>query len=125
MDSICKICDKSFNQLQSRTRTRCNSCNTKVRRFRNKKRAIELLGGKCVRCGYSGHQAALEFHHLDPSIKSFTIGMVANKAWKSIVDEIQKCELLCSNCHRIEHSNKSDERFLIEALKTGKIAEMD
>jgi DNA-directed RNA polymerase subunit RPC12/RpoP len=126
MKNICKICNKKFNQLQNRNRNRCNACNTKIRRFRNKQRAIELLGGKCQRCGYNKHQSALEFHHKDPKEKDFAIGMVGNKSWESIVNEIKKCELLCSNCHRIEHSNRDGIIFLEEVLKyKGKIAEMD
>lgn len=108
---ICKICNKEFKQLQLRKRTRCNACNTKIRRYRNKLKAIELLGGKCVKCGFD-NPAALEFHHKNPDEKSFGIGNVANKAWFSIVEEIKKCELLCSNCHMIEHTTRYDEDFL-------------
>ena len=104
----CKICQKEFNQLQERNRSVCNSCNTKKRRYKNKLRAIELLGGCCERCGYDKHPAALEFHHRNPEEKSFTIGMVGNKSWSVIVEELKKCELICSNCHNIEHSNRFD-----------------
>lgn len=110
--SICKICDKEFKQLQKRNRSRCNACNTKLRRLKNKLRAINLLGGRCIRCGYNKHPAALEFHHKDSSKKDFSIGTVANKRWESIVNEIKKCELLCSNCHRIEHSDRFDNERL-------------
>lgn len=69
---------------------------------------IELKGGKCIRCGYifNGQNiAAFEFHHTNPQEKDFKIGNVGNKSWKSIVHELAKCELLCANCHSIEHSN--------------------
>lgn len=108
----CKICKKPINQLQFRKRTRCNACNTKVRRLRTKLKAIALLGGKCKRCGFDKHPAALEFHHTDPTIKKFEIGMVANKSWESIKEEILKCELLCANCHRIEHSVRFEKDFI-------------
>lgn len=107
----CVICKKEINQLQQRNRKRCNACNTKVRRLRTKLKAIELLGGKCQRCGYTGHPAAFEFHHKDPTKKEFAIGMVANKKWSSIIAELLKCELICSNCHRIEHSVRFDAEF--------------
>lgn len=113
----CKICSKEINQLQGRNRTRCNACNTKIRRYRCKIKAIELLGGKCSRCGYDNHPAPLEFHHIDPSKKSFNIGMVANKSWKVIVKELKKCILLCANCHRIEHSERYDNDFVEHAKK--------
>lgn len=121
----CIICEKDFKQLQGRNRKRCNACNTKIRRYRNKIKAIQLLGGKCNRCGFDQHPAALEFHHKDEKLKSFMIGEVANKSWNSIVKEVEKCELLCSNCHRIEHSQRFDSEFVKFAEKYGKVAEMD
>lgn len=93
----CTMCGRPV-----RTRGRCGSCNTKIRRYRTKKAAINLLGGKCVRCGYNKNFVALEFHHPN-SDKDFNIGSATNKSWESIKDEILKCELICSNCHRIEH----------------------
>lgn len=110
----CRLCDKEFKNSQGRNRTRCGSCNTKVRRMRNKAKAIAYLGGKCVRCGYDKHPAALAFHHRDPFQKEFTIGSVANRAWNVIVLELDKCDLLCANCHCIEHSDRTKEYFLKE-----------
>lgn len=108
---ICKICKREFRQLQLRHRTRCHSCNTKIRRYRNKIKAINLLGGKCVKCGYN-HPGALEFHHKDESTKSFNIGNVSHKSWKILLEEINKCELLCANCHRLEHTTRYEQDFL-------------
>lgn len=112
--TICKLCKNNFKNYESRNRTRCGSCNTKIRRFRAKAAAIKFLGGKCVRCGWHGDQAALQFHHLKG--KDFTIGNAANKSWDFIKTEIQKCILLCANCHMIEHSSKNDKEFMKEAL---------
>lgn len=112
---ICKLCNQKFKDYQQRSRTRCGSCNTKIRRFRAKAAAIEYLGGKCKKCGWSGNQAALQFHHKKSKEKEFTIGNVANKSWDSIKKEMQKCMLLCANCHAIEHSTKEGERFISEA----------
>lgn len=112
--SICFLCDKEFEDSQGRNRKRCHSCNTKIRRYRTKQAAIEYLGGSCVKCGYDEHQAALEFHHKDPSQKEFQIGKVANKSWEIVKKELDKCELLCANCHAVEHSSKQDEAFLKE-----------
>lgn len=111
----CIWCKKFFKNYQNRNRKRCAACNTKIRRFRAKLAAIELLGGKCNRCAFDSHPSALEFHHKDGD-KEFAIGMAANKSWGSIVDEIRKCELLCSNCHRIEHSERYEKDFIGMAL---------
>lgn len=60
---------------------------------------------KCERCGFN-HPAALDFHHKDPGQKEFGISNFKfNKDNnQKILDEISKCEVLCSNCHRIEHA---------------------
>jgi hypothetical protein len=61
---------------------------------------------KCTRCGFS-HPAALQFHHTDPTTKEATIATVA-RSWslKKLKEEIDKCEILCANCHAIEHYSK-------------------
>ncbi len=114
---ICKLCLNEFKDYQKRGRTRCGSCNTKIRRYRAKAAAVRFLGDRCVRCGWRGNQAAFQFHHKNPAEKDFTIGNVANKSWDSIKSEMQKCMLLCANCHMIEHSSKSESKFLKEALR--------
>lgn len=115
---ICRLCNKKFRHYgkQKRQTNRCGACNTKIRRFRAKAAAIKFLGEKCVKCGWQGNQAALQFHHTDPNEKDFIIGSVANKSWDSIKKEMQKCILLCANCHSIEHSTKDGKIFLKEAL---------
>lgn len=97
-------------------RSRCGSCNTKIRRFRAKAAAVKYLGGKCTNCGWQGNQAALQFHHTDPKKKEFIIGNVANKSWDSIKNELKKCIILCANCHMIKHSTKDNNRFVEEAM---------
>jgi hypothetical protein len=66
-----------------------------------KDRAIEYLGGKCVDCSGVYHQAAYDFHHKDPSLKDYQIS--GKRVWEIVKQELDKCELLCSNCHRIRH----------------------
>lgn len=64
--------------------------------------AIELMGGKCQRCSYYAHRSSMEFHHVYPSEKSGSVGALLNNtgliegAW----EEMDKCCLLCSNCHQ-------------------------
>jgi hypothetical protein len=71
------------------------------RRKRVKEMAVEHKGGRCEICGYSKCLAALELHHRDPSQKSFSLGDRGyTRSWEKIFLEIQKCVLLCANCHR-------------------------
>ena len=72
-------------------------------RKRKKKALVEYKGGKCQCCGYSKCIEALEFHHLDPNIKSFTISG-KSKSFNSLKNEVDKCILVCSNCHKEIHA---------------------
>ncbi len=81
-----------------------NTKRTALRRIKFKKRAIEISGGKCNHCGYNKHHEVLEFHHIDPKTKSFELSQKhMGKKWETIENEINKCILLCSNCHKEEH----------------------
>lgn len=67
-------------------------------------RAVQLGGGKCVRCGYSKYPEVLEFHHRDHNQKLFSIGQGGlTRSWKRVSEEVRKCDLLCANCHREIH----------------------
>jgi len=63
--------------------------------------AVKYKGGECVNCGYKRCMSALHFHHLNPHEKDFNISSKTN--WNNIVIELEKCVLLCSNCHCEAH----------------------
>lgn len=71
------------------------------RALTRKHKYIKELGGKCKKCGYNKSWRALSFHHLDSKIKDF--GLSLNMFWsqsaETIKKEVDKCELLCLNCH--------------------------
>ncbi len=81
---------------------RCRRCRAEavVRRRRKVKRILVAeAGGRCSICGYDRHVAALEFHHLDPSEKEFTLARRGAHSIEKLRAEVSKCVLLCSNCH--------------------------
>lgn len=67
-----------------------------------KVKAIKYLGGKCMRCKKKGLPCIFDFHHRDPKEKLFTIADSC-KSFDNIKSELDKCDLLCDNCHRILH----------------------
>jgi CO dehydrogenase nickel-insertion accessory protein CooC1 len=70
------------------------------RRKKLKLMAIDYKGGKCCVCGYNKCVRALAFHHLDPKIKSFSLGINGlTRSWERIKRELDKCVLVCHNCH--------------------------
>jgi hypothetical protein len=68
----------------------------KARKQRRKAKLIEMLGGKCVRCGTTED---LEFDHIDPSAKRFNVCSDLTRAWDVLVEEAMKCQLLCKEDH--------------------------
>ncbi len=62
--------------------------------------AIKLERG-CIDCGFRGHPAALDFDHLPDHKKQFGISDYRLRPWRVIQAEIEKCEIVCANCHRV------------------------
>lgn len=88
---------------------RCSSAAVSKRRKALKRRLVEEAGGCCVLCGFDEHPAALQFHHVDPATKSFSIGEGGlTRSLARVRAEAQKCVLLCANCHaQVEVGAKS------------------
>lgn len=82
----------------------CVSDRTLIRQQKLKKQAVEYKGGKCVKCGYDKYIGALDFHHNDPSKKEFNISRKKRFKFDDIKLELDKCDLICSNCHREIHA---------------------
>jgi excinuclease UvrABC ATPase subunit len=91
------------NEKYKDSRVKCNKCIKTTRSMEVKEKSIKYLGGKCVDCGFSGHPVAFDFDHIEPENKSFKISGKAIYRWKELKAELDKCQLRCSNCHRIKH----------------------
>lgn len=77
---------------------------TQLRRRTNKAKAVEYLGGCCKHCGLTTHHLGVyDFHHVDMKEKEADPGSLLHYSWTKIQKELDKCILLCANCHRIEH----------------------
>ena len=71
---------------------------------KRKRLLVDYKGGKCERCGYNKNLAALEFHHIDPKTKEFNMGRNLSRDMDKLKLEVDKCMLLCANCHKEEHN---------------------
>ena len=99
---------KAYNaayRLKNKERHRESGRATKNKRRReNKIRAVNYLGGECEGCGLtSPYYSVFDFHHRDPNEKESDPGSLMHRNWETIFKEINKCMLLCANCHRILH----------------------
>ena len=79
---------------------KCRSGRVSEQRRKNKKILVEEHGGKCKICGYNRYYGSLQFHHIDPTTKSFGVsdGGISNGISR-MREESKKCILLCANCH--------------------------
>ena len=89
----------------------------KARGYSNKWKALQYKGGKGQTCG-EDRPATLCFHHRDPSQKELKLDgrSFANRKWELIKEEVDKCDLLCHNCHNVIHYGNSWEEFLNEQV---------
>ena len=82
--------------------------NVKNYRQRLKDRLVYIMGGKCCICNYNKTNNALEFHHIDPTKKDFSLCQKNNISFTKAKEEIKKCILVCANCHREIHAGLLD-----------------
>ena len=78
-----------------------------------KKVLMDYFGGACTRCGFKGQSCQMDFDHINPESKEFTLGIggIPHRSIEEIMDEVEKCNLICSNCHRLvsSHYDKQEE----------------
>lgn len=114
MKCRCQYCDKEFDfyRTSGSIRKACYECipegqqgNVALLRRAIKKKAVEYKGNKCACCGNTFPYSVYDFHHLNSEEKDFSLGdKHSTVKWELVKQEIDKCILLCANCHRIVHS---------------------
>lgn len=123
-NKICTRCNQSKDTSEFYKAGRggfthyCKSCNKKIsndRRLKDKIKAVELLGGKCSKCGYDKCYDAFDFHHVSSDEKSFNLNKFGRTSWSMLEKELKKCVLLCANCHREEHANERSFKYKEES----------
>ena len=113
MTKNCIICGEEFQTLPyGVNRKYCFHCvpetadrneKIKYKRVAIRNRIITLGGGKCIKC-QEDRTHLLDFHHINPNQKSNSVSeLLTTVSVKDIFIEIQKCILLCANCHRDFH----------------------
>lgn len=105
---LCSCGETNPAQFYQKRKTLCKSCFNEqlIQSWRdNKVRALKHRGGCCSRCGYKKYIGALEFHHRTPTSKECAWDKMCRWTWNRIVAEIDKCDILCANCHREVHED--------------------
>lgn len=109
----CPQCNKIKNvkseyyiNKQNKIHGWCKSCNNQItyqKQLDRKAECVKYKGGKCFVCGYNKYIGSLDFHHLNPSQKEFNISNLRSYKFSNIKNELDKCVLLCKNCHAEVH----------------------
>lgn len=101
---ICDVCEKPYEYKRGYgSHSKCGSCLVNAKRFSFKKKCLDYKGGECKICGYNKCVKALDFHHLDPQIKEFSISGGHCRNWDSVKLELDKCICVCNRCHTEIH----------------------
>lgn len=120
----CLVCDNPLTGRQTQyCSVKCKSAShasyitQKQRGFNRKLRLVQRLGGQCTHCGYNKNLAAMHFHHHDNKAFGLSVAELRSRSMAIIETEIEKCELLCGNCHGELHHQEAVEK-LGEAIVT-------
>lgn len=111
---------KKYQKEWYEKQKKLNSAHLKLRQAKNNKQKVEsgrqkkiryllLKGGECSICGYkydSTNAAAFDFHHVDIAEKEYSPSQILKYGEDKIQAELDKCILVCSNCHRLLHSSR-------------------
>ena len=98
---------------------KCESELAVLKKQKYKLKMIQYKGGKCEICGYDKNIAALEFHHLNPEEKEFTVSDT-HHSWEDTQKELDKCICVCANCHRELHNPQSTPKNLQQLIDNHK-----
>jgi len=111
--------DRKKRQEYQRSKAPKTKIKTHLERERRKSFLIKLFGDKCCKCGYNKCVQALDFHHVNPDNKYKNISQLMSNLytpWEEVIEEAEKCILLCRNCHSEEHV-KNYKKHLKECEK--------
>ena len=104
----CKTCGvEGVDNFYKNAKYQCKGC-WNARTYKSGIDKLNRLkqdrGGRCEQCGYDRYLGALQWHHLDPTVKEYSIGHRRGLNEQRLQEEVSKCQLLCANCHAEAHA---------------------
>ena len=103
----CECCQEDI-KYKSGSIKLCANCKRKTRRLAYRISAANYKNNECEICGLKRNTIddleIFDFHHIDKINKSFELGdNIESKKWETVKQELDKCMMLCANCHRKQH----------------------
>lgn len=119
---VCAGCGCEFCTDKQRF---CGSCNFRKQRDKRLRKIYDIVGTACWHCGYDKGfegRSILDFHHVHPELKSFGVSAreVCCYRWERVLEEAQKCVLLCCRCHREEQIGLISKERILELYENWK-----
>jgi len=111
----CKVCNETkepemFPVASVKKSGRAGECRTcksvRIKKMRAEREIAlwNMFDGKCGNCGLTHETPSFfDFHHTDPSTKTREIKQIICSSWDTLTKELEKCVMLCPNCHRETH----------------------
>lgn len=107
----CELCGCCVGKYKKRF---CPKCKNKYMNYLYRYKCMQYKGWKCIDCDKQSNKTTdfdeFDFHHCDT--KEFDISRGKNKSWSKVQSELDKCVLLCANCHRKRHSVIIEEQII-------------
>lgn len=112
---VCTKCnelkdDSEFTRRKNRPlglQSSCKACGAEVKRLDRAEKAEYIRRLReitaCMDCGKRYHHSMMEFHHRNPIEKMFNVSEATNRNWEKVLAEIDKCDIICANCHNYRH----------------------
>lgn len=107
--SRCRECTHEYYQGHYNENKKQYMERNRATKRRNRERVLSMKDAPCTDCGGTFPRHVMEFDHLDPSVKEFSIGRAGWSWYKKIEKELEKCEIVCANCHKIRTHNRKYE----------------
>lgn len=100
----------------------CKTCSSKQEFYQYYTRLTQAITElnrqwECELCGYDENLGAIAFHHIEPSTKSFEISKRRHATVETFKGELEKCAILCQNCHAEVHSPRLIKKKVFEELQ--------
>lgn len=109
LQPYCKSCKSVYNKTwyeKNKAKHKADAKrNTQKYRDRYKALVFELKSVPCADCGGKFHPVAMDFDHVLDN-KLWNISRMTAHSFDKLIDEIKKCEVVCSNCHRVRTHNR-------------------
>ena len=108
-DKKCACGETDPNKFYGNKTKICAKCHNKynlLKGHENRLYMLDKLGGRCINCGFDKYKSSLDIHHLDPTQKDVGFKTVRYWSRNRIDKELEKCVILCRNCHNAHHNGE-------------------